>query len=227
MADAIVVNSGWSYEALRSEGVPAERLHVVPIPYEAPERSASRRRYPERFTPARPLRLLFLGQVNLRKGVAELLGAMARLADQPVELHLVGPAGPPVPDRFANLHNVFWRGAVPRQDVGALFDAADLFVLPTHSDGFGLTQVEALAAGLPVLTSSSCARIVDDGRSGQVLEVVDEASIAAAVREVLREPSILAGWARSCALPEASRMDGVGRLLSALVDNLAAGGPSE
>src|SRR5262249_9163010 len=88
LADRIVVNSEWSREGLIRAGVPAEKLSVIPLAYESPEVSRCRvatslqgdhksavrtpRTYPERFTCERPLRVLFLGQVNLRKGVAPL-----------------------------------------------------------------------------------------------------------------------------------------------------------
>ena len=72
LADRIVVNSSWSRAALLQEGVPADKIRIVPLAYERPPESmAFRRRYPSSFSSTRPLRVLFLGQVNLRKGVAE------------------------------------------------------------------------------------------------------------------------------------------------------------
>ena len=77
LADRIVVNSSWSRDALLQEGVPADKIRIVPLAYERPPESlAFRRRYPSSFSRTRPLRVLFLGQVNLRKGVEPLLDAI-------------------------------------------------------------------------------------------------------------------------------------------------------
>ena len=78
-------------------GVPDGKLTLIPLAYEASEvgdqKSEIRqvRSYPARFTQDRPMRVLFLGQVNLRKGVARLLEAAQTLRDEPVEFWMVGP----------------------------------------------------------------------------------------------------------------------------------------
>ena len=72
LADQIVVNSDWSKDALIGEGVAAEKLRVIPLAYEAATDTQSfERHYPRSFSAERPLRVLFLGQINLRKGVEQ------------------------------------------------------------------------------------------------------------------------------------------------------------
>src|SRR5439155_1197721 len=90
LADRIVVNSEWSREGLVRGGVPAEKISVIPLAYEGVGvgRHAEprlQRNYPHRFTAERPMRVLFLGLINLRKGVARLLEAARILCDEPVE----------------------------------------------------------------------------------------------------------------------------------------------
>src|SRR6185369_2425234 len=69
LADQIVVNSGWSKDALIAEGIAAEKIKVISLAYEAANDAKSfQRQYPESFSAERPLRVLFLGQINLRKG---------------------------------------------------------------------------------------------------------------------------------------------------------------
>ncbi len=107
LADRIVVNSEWSREGLIRGGVPAEKISIIPLAYETPEVSGQKsaafaeapaarevrglRSYPARFTQERPLRVLFLGLINLRKGIARLLEAARMLRDEPVEFWMVGP----------------------------------------------------------------------------------------------------------------------------------------
>jgi len=135
----------------------------------------------------RTLSVLFLGQINLRKGVGRLLDAMRLLKDEPISLTLAGPAEIE-PSAWADLPKVRWVGSVPRSEVGRYYEAADLFILPTISDGYALTQLEALARGLPVLASKSCGAAVTHGENGWILEDLEPATIARAIldaREVL------------------------------------------
>src|SRR5207244_12917192 len=96
-ADRIGVSSEWSREALVRRRVPHEKTSVIPLAYEVirlPDHETMRpqkREYPDRFTFERPMRVLFLGLINLRKGVARLLEAARILRDEPVEFWMVGP----------------------------------------------------------------------------------------------------------------------------------------
>ncbi|HXC68721.1 MAG TPA: glycosyltransferase family 4 protein [Pyrinomonadaceae bacterium] len=186
LADQIVVNSTWSRGALLGEGVPAEKIRVLPVAYEANgEATAFQRRYPKAFTSARPLRVLFLGQINLRKGVRQLLDAVKLLADEHVEFWFVGPAQVDLPAR------VKWFGVVPRVEVDQYYKEADVFIFPTLSDGFGLTQLEAQSWKLPVIASRHCGEVVSDGVNGVVLEEVSGQAIADVLLEFLRAPELL------------------------------------
>ena len=128
--------------------MPGEKIHVVPLAYDPPEQASRFKRvYPKSFTTARPLRVLFLGSLIPRKGIHEMLEAATLLSCAPVEFWFVG-AGvrPPV---HAESPHVRWIGPVARERVHEFYRDADVFILPTHSDGFGLTQLEAMAWGAP------------------------------------------------------------------------------
>jgi len=186
LADQIVVNSAWSERALLGEGIPAEKISVVPIAYEtAPESTSFQRHYPNAFTCARRLRVLFLGQVTLRKGVGQLLDAVKLLADENIEFWFVGPTQVSVPS------NVKWFGVVPRVDVDKYYKEADVFIIPTLSDGFGLTQLEAQSWKLPVVASRHCGEVVRDGINGVILDEVSGSAIANVLLKFLRSPEIL------------------------------------
>lgn len=216
LADVILVNSAFARRGLTAAGVPEGKMRVVPLAYAPPAAAASfARRYPRTFTPQRPLRVLFLGQVNLRKGAHFLLEAARELASQPVEWWLVGPVQIEVPADLRHHPAVRWFGAVPRGEVHRFYREADVFLFPTLSDGFGLTQLEALAWRLPVVASAHCGEVVRDGRNGLRLEEVTTAAVAGAVRRCLAEPSLLAGWAQNCELPSGG---GLGNLAASLHD---------
>ena len=193
LADRIVVNSEWSREALVRRGVPHEKTSVIPLAYEVirlPDHETTRpqkREYPDRFTFERPMRVLFLGLINLRKGVARLLEAARILRDEPVEFWMVGPVEIAHASAIGNAGHVKWFGPVTRKQATEFYRDADVFILPTLSDGFAITQLEAQAHGLPVIASEFCGKVVDNGRNGIVLEEPTAACIAAAVRDCLAD----------------------------------------
>jgi glycosyltransferase involved in cell wall biosynthesis len=212
LADRIIVNSEWSCEGLVRAGIEARKLEVVPLPYEGAV-AVTAREYPGQFTVARPLRLLFVGSVSTAKGAAALVDAMAHLRDRPVVLRLVGPLAMSVPET-ARLATIEFAGPVPRSDVMRYYDEADLLVFPSHSDGFGLVQAEARARGLPVLASHACGRVVDDGVTGLLLDVVSPAAIAGAVTAVLDQPGLLATLSRNAASSRPFSVDDLGQALA-------------
>jgi len=195
IADVIMVNSPWARDGLIDAGIDAAKLAVVPLAYEA-RVTTEPKTYPDRFSAQRPLRLLFLGSVVIRKGVAELLDAARRLADEPVEFHFVGREAITFPSDAIKNPKIIRHGAVSRSQVAACFADADVFVLPSLSDGFGLTQIEAQAYGLPVIASRRCGDVVSDGVDGFLLDDVSGAAIAAAVRRYLDHPDIAHGQSR-------------------------------
>lgn len=192
LADRIVVNSSWSRAALLREGIPAEKIRVVPLTYERPPGSVEfRRRYPSSFSSARSLRVLFLGQVNLRKGVEPLLDAIRLLGGEPIEFTFVGPVQISIPEDLRDNRQVHWQGPAPRQATSQFYKDADVFLFPTFSDGFGLTQLEAQAWKLPVITTRFCGEVVEHGSNGWILPEITPQSIAKLLRECLQHPSRL------------------------------------
>lgn len=200
LADQIVVNSRWSREALLSEGIAAEKIRVIPLAFEPnPESESFQRSYPNAFTSERPLRVLFLGQINVRKGVLQLFDAIKKLSGEPIAFWFVGPLQVDIPHELRN--RIKWFGIAPRQDVSRYYRDADVFILPTLSDGFGLTQLEAQSWKLPVIASRNCGDVVTDGFNGVLLEEVSADAIANALLQLLRSPATLH------AMSENSRVD--------------------
>ena len=200
LADQIVVNSTWSQRALLSAGIPAEKIRVIPLAFEtAAEVHAFTRSYPAAFTSERPLRVLFLGQINFRKGAIPLFDAVKRMAGEPVEFWFVGPLQVDIPQELKN--RVKWFGVAPRGDVARYYREADVFILPTFSDGFGLTQLEAQSWKLPVIATPNCGDVVADGFNGLILQEVSGEVIASLLHQLLSTPETLH------AMSENSRVD--------------------
>jgi glycosyltransferase involved in cell wall biosynthesis len=177
--------------------VSATKIRLIPLAFE-PSRDAQgfERSYPVTFTAARPLRVLFLGQITLRKGARQLLDAALLLNKEPVEFWFVGPRQIPVPADLQGHPRLKWFGAISRGNVDRFYRDADVFILPTLSDGFGLTQLEAQSWKLPVIASRFCGAVVEHGRNGIVLEEVSGEAIAAAIDDLLRAPARLVELSR-------------------------------
>lgn len=73
LADVIVVNSDWTRQALVDQGMPSDKMRIIPLAHEGVTGSRAPHHYPARFDAARPMRVLFLGQIMQRKGLAPLV----------------------------------------------------------------------------------------------------------------------------------------------------------
>jgi glycosyltransferase involved in cell wall biosynthesis len=193
LAGHILVNSEWSRTALVEAGIEARKIVVCPLMYTPPLAAEGWRRvYPRAFSQERPLQVLFLGQCILRKGIAETIATAQAFAGRPVEFTFVGNTD------IADLSRHFGRAAirhlprVSRAECQRYFQAADVFLFPTHSDGFGLTQLEAQAWKLPVIASRFCGEVVQHGDTGWVLPEVSAEAIGAVLDEILSDPQKLA-----------------------------------
>ncbi len=188
LADQIIVNSTWSSQALQQVGIQKSKINIIPLVYQPPDLAHKFvRSYPSTFSKERPLRVLFLGQVILRKGIAALLEAAKLLRGQPIEFWLVGSQGIARP-RPNDGEQVKWIGAVPRSEVVDYYQQADIFLFPTLSDGFGLTQLEAQAWKLPIIASKFCGEVVEDKFNGLILQEVTGKTIADVLRFCLHNP---------------------------------------
>lgn len=117
--------------------------------------------------------VLFVGSGFERKGLAPLLDAMGRLGDPRCRLVVAGKgsAGPyrTQQRRLGLERRVQWLG--PRQDVDRLYAAADVVALPARYEPFGNVHLEALASGVPVLSSARAggSELIRSGENGWVV----------------------------------------------------------
>jgi glycosyltransferase involved in cell wall biosynthesis len=217
LADRIVVNSKFSRQALLQQNVPAHKLVVIPLCYEAEDAQQKVESRNEKFGSAigktgdefqlsafspklstlnpqpstSPLRVLFLGQVILRKGIQYLMQAARELEQESIHFDVVGPIGI-APDKIATApRNLTFHGRATRDQAAYWYRQADVFVLPTLSDGFALTQLEAMAHGLPVVTTPNCGDVVTDGVDGFIVPTRDPAAVVRIFQRYLAEPELL------------------------------------
>ena len=176
LADVVAVNSEWSRDALIAEGVPAGKLEVLPLAYDRiPAGRVNNFKREDRRT-----RVLWLGQVNIRKGIQYLVEAARLLQAEPVEITVAGPVQVPREAMRSAPRNIRWLGPIPRMAVGHLYGSSDVFVLPTVSDGFAITQLGP-SAWVTVIATPNCGRVVEDGANGFVIPSRSAEALAAAI----------------------------------------------
>lgn len=186
-ADIVVVNSAWSREALQQQGVPGNKIHIVPLAYEPPSHVDP---LPAAPNPSRrdPFRILWLGSVILRKGIPYLIQAARQMSNAPVHFDIVGPLGITDAAVRSAPSNMTFHGRVPRDQTSSFYQNADAFILPTLSDGFAITQLEAMAHGLPVIATRNCGRVVEDKHNGLLIPIRDADAIEDAISHLIANP---------------------------------------
>jgi glycosyltransferase involved in cell wall biosynthesis len=200
LADHVLTVSELARETYLEAGVPAERVHAVPLGADI-----------GLFTPAAEprsgeLRFLFSGATIHRKGFDLLLDAFAQVhAEEPgVELRIVGPKGDAfgllgaeAPEGISGISVV---GPVSQRELAQEFRQADCLVLPSRNDSYGMVVAEALAAGLPVLVSDmvGAKALVEPGRNGWIVPAGDDAALAERMLGCARNPEAVRGMRDDC-----------------------------
>ncbi len=182
LCERVLVPSAACYDSAVALGCDPARLRIVP--YGVPEEWFELEPEPQ------PGRVLVVGQVGLRKG-SHVLAAACRLLQAkglPFECRVVGP-------QLVNVRDPLFRGptylgAVPRSQVQQEFRRADLFVLPTLAEGMALSALEAMAFGVPVITTHQCGSVVRDGVEGFLVPVHDAAALADRIEQLLADRAL-------------------------------------
>ena len=142
--------------------------------------------------------ILSIGQFIHRKGYDVLLRAAEKLAAD-VQIYIVG--GTPTEEylqicRERNLQNVHFVGFMKKEQLLKYYQAADLFVLPTREDIWGLVINEAMAYSLPVITTDRCVAgldLVENGVNGYIVPVEDDVALAEKINTLFTQDYLAMG----------------------------------
>ena len=193
-ADLLVAVSGHGRNVLQDRGVSPERIHVVPPGFDSVSVGSG-----PRATGGGPVRALCVAQWIPRKGILTLVEAWALGERKGAVLELIGEtdADPGYAARVRDAIDAAPRGSVVvsgRVDdasLSASYAAADLFVLPSRYEGYGIVYAEALSFGLPIIACD--AGPVPDlvGREAAVLVQPDDRdTLSAALDHLLGDPTL-------------------------------------
>jgi glycosyltransferase involved in cell wall biosynthesis len=155
--------------------------------------------------PGTPLTFFFCGQMIQRKGIDLLLGAFDRLILRgfDVRLLLVGREAE-LPEFLAKLgpatqSRIHYEGFQAPERLPQYFGRSDVFVLPSRHDGWGVVINQALAAGLPIITSDAVGAgldLVEDGSNGIRVPARDVDALYRAMETLTLNPDLARQWGK-------------------------------
>lgn len=189
LADQIIVAS--SFTKLTLDNYPGKLSPITVIPYGFPPVREGRVYEP---LENRPLKLLFVGGLSQRKGIANLFEAVDQLGDA-ISLTIVGnkAVNDCVPLNKA-LKNHHYKPSLPHDAILQLMREHDVFVFPSLFEGFGLVITEAMSQGTPVITTDRTAGsdFIVNGVNGWLVEAGSTASLKHCIENLVRNSSLVA-----------------------------------
>lgn len=195
LADIIVCGSTFVRDAIDRESGLGDKCAVVPL---------GLRRFPAyqegtRRSENSRLRILFVGDDAIRKGIGDLCTSVRLFGRDRCEVRVAGNLDLSEKGRREAGEVAELLGPVPRADMSNLYRWADVCVLPSVSETFGLVILEAMSHGVPVISSCNTggADVIRDGTDGFVVPVMAPEAIAERLRQLDSNPGLLDAMATS------------------------------
>ena len=187
-ADAIFVASNFTANTLKK--FPGNLAPVSIIPYGFPPVNSER--FYEQIN-KRPLKLLFVGGLSQRKGIADLFSVADKLGRH-IELTVVGRKAT---DNCKPLNEALkkhqWIPSLPHNKILQLMQRNDVLVFPSLFEGFGLVITEAMSQGTPVITTGRTAGpdLIEHGRNGWLIDAGSTDALHGAIENLLHNPGLI------------------------------------
>ena len=203
-AGIIAISQATKNDLMRYLGIPSERISVVYLGVDHKLfQPVSHRIYNHPY-------VLFVGSEYPRKNFAGLLEAFSQLKAESrfneLKLVKIGRAGGreadfkgqtmKVVNALGLVREVIFTGFVPEADLPAYYSGAEVLILPSFYEGFGLPPAEAMACGCPVITSNTTSLPEVVGRAGIMVDPHDTDSLAQAMRQILTNNQLRDGMIR-------------------------------
>ncbi len=186
LSDYIIAPSPFVKAGLINLGVPSYKIILIPYGIDT-----SQFPYKRRIFKNRPLKIVFMGEVGLRKGAHYLLEALKKLGKENVHLKLVGSVSfkQEIISSYSDVADFL--GHIPKSEILSLLYWADVFILPSLAEGSAISIYEALSTGLPVITTPSSGSLVEDEKTGIIIEPASVEAIQVALTKLLENPELI------------------------------------
>ena len=180
-ASYVFAASRFTRQSLINAGVKEEKIKYLPLCFNTSAISCDKE---YKSIENRPLKVLYCGTVTQRKGIKYLLEAFRKIPKSTAELYIIGGiqgSG----KAFETYKDVYtYHGAIPQNFLFERYQEFDILVLPTVFEGFGLVIPEAMAAGLPVITTQNSFgyEIINHHQNGSIIPIRDTDAL---IKEIL------------------------------------------
>jgi glycosyltransferase involved in cell wall biosynthesis len=176
-ADIIHVLSNFAHLSFTAQGIDPKKLFILRLgvstaAFRAPKEVINTRC--QRILDGEPLRVLNVGTFSYRKGAADFAETMTYLPPSRFSFRFVGPIAYEVRGLYKQLKGkADFKRKRPQHKLPREYEWGDVFALPTIEDGFAVVLCQALAAGLPLLTTTNCAGpdLICEGRNGWIIPI--------------------------------------------------------
>jgi starch synthase len=188
MADGIICPSTFTQQSFIERGIPADRVRLVPFGIHPPPRLEPSDRPDDVF------RVLFVGQINIRKGLRYLFEAFEKFKHPRKELWVVGPKADPTGiEDMTPPEQTKFLGVLKGESLSRAYLDCHVLVLPTLEEGMALVMGEALSHGLPVIATvnSGGTDLLSEGANGFVVAIRSPDAIAEKLQLLADSPELL------------------------------------
>jgi len=189
--DRVNVQSSFAFQSFLEKGVPRDKLTMNPLGvnlniFKKQSKSIFDKKQGN-------FNVLFVGSVSLRKGIPYLVEAVKKLRrhDSSIVLRLAGGMMDETKE-WMNIPGVDVLGYIPRKNLPLVYSSADVLVLPSLEDGFGLVLIEAMACGIPIITTTNTAGpdLIRDRIEGIIVPPRDIDALADAIQWLKDNPKM-------------------------------------
>jgi len=186
--DMVLVNSDYVKDTFVEQGFPAEKISVIHLGidesfYDLKKTYASDK-----------VKLLFTGNFGFRKGAHIIIQAIEQLVQQdiPFTLDVIGnvSAEVPIPDWFRNHPGITLHGHMPQDQMKKYLAESDVYIFPTYVEGAAQSVKEAMAAGLPVITTVNSGAPVQHRQNGYLIKDDDATDLANAIITLSKDEAL-------------------------------------
>jgi glycosyltransferase involved in cell wall biosynthesis len=196
-ADKIVTNSEYTKQEIVSLGLDNQAIFVCAPGLNKDKLEVVFNLVKEAEKP----KIISVGHCIPRKGLIYLIEAFAKIEKRGFTLHIIGKTDKDktyyqmVKNRIEELglsQSVFLHHRLDQEELNHLYSSAELFVLPSLKEGFGIVLLEAMYYGLPIITTNICAmpELVKDGENGLLVPAADSQALAEAMSKLIENSDL-------------------------------------
>lgn len=221
MADYILCASNYTKHTLTEKSVEGKGIYVIPYGYTPKQIQDAEKENEDVF------HILYVGGVNVMKGIPYAIQAVEALEADDIRLTLVGNVQEVVREMAKEDSRIVFRGYIPHTELYTEYQKADVFVFPSLSDGFGYAPLEAMHYGVPciVTETSGISDIITDGEDGFIIKAESSDAIKEKIKwcyenrdkvEIMREKAEL----KANYYSDEEYANGIGRFLAKVIKDM-------